>query len=79
MSSLKCEYGSSYGQRRNISFLKAAHWYGLNFLYLFIKPENLNLKISKNLGALAFLSEKVQHNPRVPFGVMLLIQMVQYY
>ena len=87
MSSLKCEYISSCkeqrtkksGQRTNISFLKAAHWYGLNFLYLFIKPENLNLKISKNLGALAFLSEKVQHNPRVPFGVMLLIQMVQYY
>ena len=43
MSSLKCEYISSYGQRRNISFLKTAHWYGLNFLdnYLFIRPENL--------------------------------------
>ena len=52
MSSLKCEYISSYGQRRNISFLKTAHWYGLNFLYLFIRPKNLNLKISENLAAL---------------------------
>ena len=59
MSSLKCEYISSYGQRRNISFLKTAHWYGLNFLYLFIRPENLNLKISENLAALTFLIEKV--------------------
>ena len=59
MSSLKCEYISSYGQRRNISFLKTAHWYGLNFLYLFIRPENLNLKISENLAALTFLREKV--------------------
>ena len=58
-SSLKCEYISSYGQRRNISFLKTAHWYGLNFLYLFIRPENLNLKISENLAALTFLREKV--------------------
>ena len=57
MSSLKCEYISSYGQRRNISFLKTAHWYGLNFLYLFIRPENLNLKISENLAALTFLTE----------------------
>ena len=59
MSSLKCEYISSYGQRRNISFLKTAHWYGLNFLYLFIRPENLNLKISENLVALTFRREKV--------------------
>ena len=59
MSSLKCEYISSYGQRRNISFLKTAHWYGLNFLYFFIRPENLNLKISENLAALTFLREKV--------------------
>ena len=59
MSSLKCEYISSYGQRRNISFLKTAHWYGLNFLYLFIRPENLNLKFSENLAALTFLREKV--------------------
>ena len=57
MSSLKCEYISSYGQRRNISFLKTAHWYGLNFLYFFIRPENL--KISENLDALTFLREKV--------------------
>ena len=59
MSSLKCEYISSYGQRRNISFLKTAHWYGLNFLYLFIRPENLNLKFSENLAALTFLRVKV--------------------
>ena len=59
MSSLKCEYISSYGQRWNISFLKTAHWYGLNFLYLFIRPGNLNLKISGNLAALTFLREKV--------------------
>ena len=59
MSSLKCEYISSYGQRRNISFLKTAHWYGLNFLYLFIRPENLNLKFSENLAALTFLREMV--------------------
>ena len=63
MSSLKCEYISSYGQRRNISFLKTAHWYGLNFLYLFIRPENLNLKFSENLAALTFLREKVQLLP----------------
>ena len=43
MSSLKYEYISSYGERRNISFLKTEYWYGLNFLdnYLFIRPENL--------------------------------------
>ena len=43
MSSLRCEYISSYGERRNISFLKTEHWYGLNFLdnYLFIRPKNL--------------------------------------
>ena len=58
MSSLKCEYISSYGQRRNISFLKTAHWYGLNFLYLYIRPENLNLKISKNLAAPTIFWEK---------------------
>ena len=62
-SSLKYEYISSYGQRRNISFLKTAHWYGLNFLYLFIRPENLNLKFSENLAALTFLREKVQLLP----------------
>ena len=51
MSSLKCEYISSYGQRRNISFLKTAHWYGLNFLdnYLFIRPENLKTNFFENL------------------------------
>ena len=58
-SSLKCEYISSYGQGRNISFLKTANWYGLIFLYLFIRPENLNLKFSENLAALTFLREKV--------------------
>ena len=36
-SNLNCEYISSYGQRRNISFLKSAHWYGLNFLSLDLK------------------------------------------
>ena len=46
-------------KEENISFLKTAHWYGLNFLYLFIRPENLNLKISENLAALTFLREKV--------------------
>ena len=59
MSSLKCEYISSCGQRRNISFLKTALWYGQNVLYLFIRPENLNLKISENLVALTFRREKV--------------------
>ena len=34
ISSLKCDYISSDEQRRNISFLKTAHWYGLNFLDL---------------------------------------------
>ena len=58
-SSLKCDYISSYGQRRNISFLKTEHWYGLTFLYLFIRPENLKLKLSENLAALTFLREKV--------------------
>ena len=43
----------------NISFLKTAHWYDLNFLYLFIRPENLNLKFSENVAALTFLREKV--------------------
>ena len=52
MSTLNCEYISSYGQRRNISFQKTAYWDGLNFLYLFIRPENLNLKMSEKLGAL---------------------------
>ena len=32
VSSLMCENISSYGKRRSISFLKIAHWYGLNFL-----------------------------------------------
>ena len=32
MSSLKWEYISSYGKRKNISILKTAHWYGLIFL-----------------------------------------------
>ena len=63
MSRLKCEYISSYGQTRNISFLKTAHWYGLNFLYLFIRPENFNLKVSENLAALTFLREKYQLLP----------------
>ena len=58
-SSLKCEYISSYRQRRNISFLKTAHWYDLNLIYLFIRPESLNLKISENLAALTFWREKV--------------------
>ena len=58
-SSLKCEYISSYGKRRNISFLKTAHWYGLNFLYLFIRSENLSIKLSENLTALTFLREEV--------------------
>ena len=129
-SRLKCEYISSYAQRRNISFLKTAHWHGLNFLYLFTWPENLKLKFSENLASLTFLREKVstfavskwymytfwllitlcnmpkglvtylqdkqqlcihmlwshylgnasiKHNTRVPFGVMLLVQRVQYY
>ena len=74
MSSLKCEYISSYGQRRNISFLKTAHWYGLNFLYLFIRPENLNLKISENLAALTFLREKVStFAKRYIYTLLLLI------
>ena len=59
MSSLQCENISSHGQRRIVSFLKTAHWYGLNFLYLFIRPENLNLKFSENLATLTFLKEKV--------------------
>ena len=59
MSSLTREYISSYWQRRNIFFLKTAHWYGLNFLYLFIGPENLNLKFYENLAALTFPREKV--------------------
>ena len=58
-SSLKCQYISSYGQGRNISFLKTAHWYGLNSLYLFIRPENLKLIFSENLAALTLLREKV--------------------
>ena len=58
MRSLKYEYISSYGQRRNI-ILKTAHWYGLNFLYVFIRTENLNLKFSENLADLTFLREKV--------------------
>ena len=58
-SSLKCQYISSYGQGRNISLLKTAHWYGLKFLYLFIRPENLNLKFSENLATLTFPKEKV--------------------
>ena len=51
MSSLKCEYISSYGQRRDTSFMKTAHWHGLNFSdnYLFISPENLT--ITANLAA----------------------------
>ena len=49
-SSLKCEYISSYGQKRNISFLKTAHWYGLNFLFLFIRPENLNMLYESLVG-----------------------------
>ena len=40
-------------------FLKTAHWYGLSFLYLFIRPENLNWKFSENLAGLTFLREKV--------------------
>ena len=45
MGSLKCEYISSYGKRRNISFMKTAHWYVLNFLddYISIRPENLKM------------------------------------
>ena len=40
MNSLKCDYISSFGERRNISFLKTTRWYGLNLLdnYLFIRP-----------------------------------------
>ena len=59
LSSLKCQYISSYGQKRNVSFSKTAHWYGLNFLCLFIRPENLNLKIFENLAAQTFLRENV--------------------
>ena len=59
MSSLKCEYISSYEQKRNISFLKTTHWYDLNFLYVFIRPENLNLKFYENLAALTFPREKL--------------------
>ena len=51
MGSLKYEYISSDGQRRKISFLKTTHWYGLNILCLFIRPENLNLKFSEKLAA----------------------------
>ena len=46
-------------ESRNISFLKNAHCYGLNFLYLFIRAGNLNLKISENLAVLTFLRETV--------------------
>ena len=56
---MKCEYISSYGQKRKISFLKTAHCYGLNFLYLSIRPKNLNLQISENLAALTLLREIV--------------------
>ena len=63
MSSLKYDYTYSYGQRRNISFLKTAHWHGLNFLHLFIIPKNLNLKVSENLAALTFLREMYQLLP----------------
>ena len=59
MSSLKCEYIPSYGQKINISFSKTAHWYRLNFLCLFIRPEDFNLKIFENLAALTFLRENV--------------------
>ena len=59
MSSLKYEYIYPYEQKRNISFLKNGHWHGLNFLYLFIRPKNLNLKVSENLAALTFLRENV--------------------
>ena len=40
---MKFEYISLYRQRRNISFLKTAHWYLQNFLdnYLLIRPENI--------------------------------------
>ena len=74
-SSLKCEYIFSYGQRRNISFLKTAYWYGLNFLYLlkeFLLPFHYylkifytfwNLKIPDNLDAITFLREKVSTFP----------------
>ena len=74
-SSLKCEYIFSYGERRNISFLKTAYWYGLNFLYLlkeFLLPFHYylkifytfwNLKIPDNLDAITFLREKVSTFP----------------
>ena len=41
-SSLKCEKICSYGQRRNISLLKTAHWYGQSIFdnYLFVRAEN---------------------------------------
>ena len=45
--------------KEEISFLKAAYWYGLNFLYLFTRPKKMNLKISENLAALTFVREKV--------------------
>ena len=64
MCSLKCEYISTYGQRRKNSFLETAHWYGLNFLYLFITPENLNLKFSDNLAALTDLKITLCNMPK---------------
>ena len=40
-------------------FLENCTLLGLNFLYLFIRTENLNLKFSENLAALTFLRVKV--------------------
>ena len=59
MCSLKCEYISSYGQRKDNFFLKTAHWYGPNFLDgdVFIRPKNL--KTSLKIYPQTFLREKV--------------------
>ena len=59
MSSLKCDFHFLIWTKNIISFLKTVHWYGLVFLYLFIRPEDLNLKISENLTTLTLLGEKV--------------------
>ena len=65
-----CEYISSYGQRRNIFFLKTAHLYGLNFLdnYLFIRSKNLktSLKIwpeTSKIKGIKFCCVQMIHRP----------------
>ena len=43
----------------SVTLIKTAHWYGLNFLCPFSRPENLKLQFSEKLAALTFLKEKV--------------------